>query len=558
MTDGEVSFGSIEPLRLRMHEAFDSDILAFVPEPKAASLIHPRLGIVGGGQLARMTAMAALQLGCDVVVLERNRFSPAATLATHSMVGDWDGAEALLEPRRAGGRHHPRKRIRGRRRTCCAGTTRDTVLPTARTVALVQDKFIQKQTLQSAGLPVPRLEAPRRAVRLPEAARRVRLATAAQGAAQRLRRQGQRHPALGRGHRRRPGRRLGGDGGPGAVRRGVLRLRHRTRGHHHPRARRRDGHLSRGRDRRSGTMSATWCGRPAPVAPDIAARAAEVARRAVEAVEAVGSFGVEMFLTRSRRHRRQRAGAAGPQLRPLHHRGVRVLAVRESRPRRARLAARLDPDGGARRGDGEPARYRAGPRSAGWVDRALAVPGAHVHLYGKAMSGAGRKMGHVTALGAHPAERRLPPRACAAAIDFGGRRMKTRSAPGRDPHGQRFRLADPPARGGACAEFGVACEVRVVSAHRTPDEMARYAKSAHRRGLRVIIAGAGGAAHLPGMVASHTPLPVIGVPVESTGPEGPRLAALDRADAGGGAGGHRGHRRRAQRRAAGRVDPGRA
>jgi 5-(carboxyamino)imidazole ribonucleotide mutase len=66
-----------------------------------------------------------------------------------------------------------------------------------------------------------------------------------------------------------------------------------------------------------------------------------------------------------------------------------------------------------------------------------------------------------------------------------------------------------------CQEFEVPCEVRVVSAHRTPDDMARYAKAAVRRGLRVIIAGAGGAAHLPGMVASHTPLPVVGVPVES-------------------------------------------
>jgi 5-(carboxyamino)imidazole ribonucleotide mutase len=66
-----------------------------------------------------------------------------------------------------------------------------------------------------------------------------------------------------------------------------------------------------------------------------------------------------------------------------------------------------------------------------------------------------------------------------------------------------------------CQDFKIPCEVRVVSAHRTPDDMARYAKSAHKRGLRVIIAGAGGAAHLPGMVASHTPLPVIGVPVES-------------------------------------------
>jgi 5-(carboxyamino)imidazole ribonucleotide mutase len=67
----------------------------------------------------------------------------------------------------------------------------------------------------------------------------------------------------------------------------------------------------------------------------------------------------------------------------------------------------------------------------------------------------------------------------------------------------------------ACAEFGVAHETRVVSAHRTPMDMANYARSAQRRGLRVIIAGAGGAAHLPGMVASHTPLPVIGVPIET-------------------------------------------
>jgi 5-(carboxyamino)imidazole ribonucleotide mutase len=62
-------------------------------------------------------------------------------------------------------------------------------------------------------------------------------------------------------------------------------------------------------------------------------------------------------------------------------------------------------------------------------------------------------------------------------------------------------------------EFGVTCEVRVVSAHRTPDVMYEYAGSAAARGLRVIIAGAGGAAHLPGMTASLTSLPVIGVPV---------------------------------------------
>ncbi|MGQ9896619.1 MAG: 5-(carboxyamino)imidazole ribonucleotide mutase [Acidobacteriota bacterium] len=66
-----------------------------------------------------------------------------------------------------------------------------------------------------------------------------------------------------------------------------------------------------------------------------------------------------------------------------------------------------------------------------------------------------------------------------------------------------------------CNEFGVAHEMRIVSAHRTPRDMFMYAETAHMRGLRVIIAGAGGAAHLPGMVASLTPLPVIGVPIQS-------------------------------------------
>jgi 5-(carboxyamino)imidazole ribonucleotide mutase len=72
------------------------------------------------------------------------------------------------------------------------------------------------------------------------------------------------------------------------------------------------------------------------------------------------------------------------------------------------------------------------------------------------------------------------------------------------------------------AEFGVAFEVRVVSAHRTPEVLYDYASTAADRGLRVIIAGAGGAAHLPGMTASMTPLPVVGVPVPR-----PKLDGLD-------------------------------
>src|SRR5262249_58201056 len=72
----------------------------------------------------------------------------------------------------------------------------------------------------------------------------------------------------------------------------------------------------------------------------------------------------------------------------------------------------------------------------------------------------------------------------------------------------------------ACEEFGVVCEMHVLSAHRTPHDTADYAKTAHGRELKVLIAGAGGAAHLAGVVAAHTPLPVIGVPIKSKALQG--------------------------------------
>ncbi len=92
--------------------------------------------------------------------------------------------------------------------------------------------------------------------------------------------------------------------------------------------------------------------------------------------------------------------------------------------------------------------------------------------------------------------------------------MKTPSKPlvgivmGSDSDWPTMKAADD-----VCAEFGVPREVRVMSAHRTPDDVAKYARAAAKRGLRVLIAGAGGAAHLPGVIAASTTLPVIGVPI---------------------------------------------
>jgi hypothetical protein len=106
-------------------------------------------------------------------------------------------------------------------------------------------------------------------------------------------------------------------------------------------------------------------------------------------------------------------------------------------------------------------------------------------------------------------------------------------------------------------KLGVAHDCRIVSAHRTPDRLVDFAKTAHTAGFKVIIAGAGGAAHLPGMVASMTHLPVLGVPVESKALKG-MDSLLDRADARRHSGGHAGHRRagRDQCRHPGRLDPG--
>ena len=71
-----------------------------------------------------------------------------------------------------------------------------------------------------------------------------------------------------------------------------------------------------------------------------------------------------------------------------------------------------------------------------------------------------------------------------------------------------------------CKEFGVPYEMKIVSAHRTPKFLAKYASAAHKRGIKVIIAGAGGAAHLAGVTASHSPLPIIGIPIKTKSLDG--------------------------------------
>jgi phosphoribosylaminoimidazole carboxylase len=171
-----------------------------------------------------------------------------------------------------------------------------------------------------------------------------------------------------------------------------------------------------------------------------------------------------------------------------------------------------------------------------FAEFALSVPGASVHLYGKAECRKGRKMGHITLTANSDADVRARLRELLQRIPGG------QSATEIDLHAPE---APPPISGlshkqplvgiimGSDSDlpvmlpaahilnrFGVPYELTIVSAHRTPDRLVEYARSAARRGLRVIVAGAGGAAHLPGMVAAMTALPVIGVPVKGSSLDG--------------------------------------
>lgn len=162
---------------------------------------------------------------------------------------------------------------------------------------------------------------------------------------------------------------------------------------------------------------------------------------------------------------------------------------------------------------------------------AYGTAGASVHWYGKSGVSPQRKIGHVTIIG----DDRKQCRDRLHRINPDIYSLVTESTPDASSFtsvpdvgiimGSDSDLPTMKAAAEILDDFGVPCEITVVSAHRTPERMMEYAKSAHERGLKVIIAGAGGAAHLPGMVAAMTPLPVIGVPVI------PANAKLDGMDA---------------------------
>jgi 5-(carboxyamino)imidazole ribonucleotide synthase len=397
-----------------MHETYDNEIKSSRPATR-----HTRLGIVGGGQLAKMTALAALQLGCDVVVLEKNNYSPAAQLATHSLVGDWNDPEALVKLASQVDVVSIENEFINADALAAIENCGHLLYPSTATLRRVQDKFVQKQTFLEAGLSTPQFAAMRNVEELARAGKDfgwpVVLKT----------------------------RRNGYDG------KGNFTVRTESE---IPQAWETLGGLKnnelyveafcpylselavivvRSRDGSSVVYPVVETVQrnhichlvkaPARIPRELAEQAASLALRAIDAIAGVGSFGVEMFLTGDGQ---VLLNELAPRVHNSGHYTIEacvcsqfenhvraVLGWPLGSTRMTAPAAAMVNLLGAGKGPGAPR----------GLEGALAVPGAHVHIYGKAMSGAGRKMGHVTALGQNLAEAEAIAQKAAESIVFGAK-----------------------------------------------------------------------------------------------------------------------------------------
>ena len=274
---------------------------------------------------------------------------------------------------------------------------------------------------------------------------------------------------------------------------------------------------------------------PRLVSETVQQEAQNLARKAVAAFDGNGCYGVEMFLLEddslllceiaSRVHNSGHYTIEGCSMSQFdaHVRAILGLPISEKSLELRDPAIMLNILGGT-----EPSSHLK------LAEAALSIPNASIHLYGKGDGRMGRKMGHitVTARSLDDAEKTIHPLVQLSQHLRAGKPISSSLTPA-----IRSNKASQPLVGvimGSDSDlkvlvpglrllkdyFGVEHEVSITSAHRTPDYMASYASSAARRGIKVIIAAAGGAAHLPGMTAAFTSLPVIGVPVKGSALDG--------------------------------------
>ncbi|XP_027164076.1 phosphoribosylaminoimidazole carboxylase, chloroplastic-like isoform X1 [Coffea eugenioides] len=473
------------------------------------------VGVLGGGQLGRMLCQAASQLAIKVIVLDPMENCPASSLSHYHMVGNYDDSATVQEfAKRCGVLTVEIEHVDAATLEKLEQQGVD-CQPKASTIRIVQDKYLQKVHFSRHSIPLPKF------MQIDD------LNSAKQAGVL------FNYPLMIKS------KRLAYDGRGNAVANSEEELSSAVdalggydRGLYvekwAPFVKELSVIVVRGRDNsvvcypvvetihRENICHIVKS--PADVSWKIMNLATDVAFRAVSSLEGAGVFAVELFLT-----------ADGQILlnevapRPHnsgHHTIESCYTSQFEQHLRAVVGLPLgDPSMKAPAAimynilgedEGEPGFLLAHQL----IGRALGIPGASVHWYDKPEMRKQRKMGHITIVGPSVGVVKARLRSV----------LREETVDGETAVLPRVGIimgsdSDLPVMKDAAKilrEFDVPTEVRIVSAHRTPEYMVSYASSAWKRGIQVIIAGAGGAAHLPGMVAALTPLPVIGVPVRAS------------------------------------------
>jgi len=492
------------------------------------------VGVLGGGQLGKMLAQEARKMGIEIKVLDPTPNCPASSVASHTMGSFRDPAAIAAFAQGCDLLTVEIEHIDVDALEQAAAAAGIEVQPTPFTLRVIQDKYAQKEYFQKAGVPLPEF----RNIKCEKCAFNAGIAFG--------------YPYMLKA------KRMAYDGrgnavvhSPEQLPEAVASLGGYATGLYAEKmvpfvcelavmvARGRDGSLATypvvQTIHKNNICHTTEV--PANVPPSALAAAQLAATKAIGCLQGAGVFGVELFLLPDGSIL---LNEVAPRPHNSGHYTIEACGVSQYE---AHLRAVLGwPLGDTSLKVGSSIMLNVLGESGGeegmcaahaLMGRAYQTPGASVHWYGKSEVVAQRKIGHITIVGESNGVVRKGLRAIdAAAADAveaatikvqNELTMTSGEGSGRAEvevgviMGSDSDLPTMKAAAEILEEFGIACEVTVVSAHRTPERMFDYAQSAHKRGLKAIIAGAGGAAHLPGMVAAMTPLPVIGVPVKPAG-----------------------------------------
>ncbi|KAJ7552200.1 hypothetical protein O6H91_06G045900 [Diphasiastrum complanatum] len=478
------------------------------------------VGVLGGGQLGRMLCQAASPMGIKVAILDPAKDCPASAIAYQHVVGSFRDMNAV--------------------RDFAKGEGGD-VQPKPFTIRIIQDKYLQKVHFSQHSVPlsdfmqIDNVESLEKASHLFGFPLMIKSRCLA-------------YDGRGNAVARCQGDLMAAVNALGGFERGLYAEKWA------PFVKELAVMVARGRDSRLHSFPVVetiqrenichLVEAPAQVSVEVATRAVRIAEQAVGSLDGAGVFGVELFLLvdgqvllnevapRPHNSGHYSIEACITSQFEQHLRAVLGLPLGETSMKvpAAVMYNVLGEDEGT-------AGFSAAQKI---LRRAVSIPGASVHWYEKPDIRKHRKMGHITVVGStmEVARARMN-----EILSFSGQITSICSKA--ETHIKAYQSAvsdhvekqeESPLIGiimgsdsdlpvmKAAAEvldsFGVSYEVTVVSAHRTPLRMVDYAQKAQQRGIKVIIAGAGGAAHLPGMVAALTPLPVIGVPVKASALDG--------------------------------------